>query len=186
MLAYSSIAHAGFVLIGLLAVNELGWQSIVFYITIYLFMNFAAFLLVDTISKEGFPEDIRYYRGMGLNNPFIGVAFLIVMVALTGLPPTAGFSAKLFIFSALWESYQRTGYSWLLVLFITGLFNVAVALFYYLRIPYYMFFRNRSELKTINLGMYSKLLIVVLIIPLFLFFLKADWLMNIIATIKFK
>jgi NADH-quinone oxidoreductase subunit N len=182
MLAYSSIAHAGFILIGLLAVNELGWQSVLFYITVYLFMNFAAFLLIDIISNHLKSEEIEDYRGLGIQHPFLGVAFVIIMIALTGLPPTAGFTAKLFIFSALWQAYQNTGDNLVLLLFIVGLFNVAVALFYYLRIPYYLFFRSGKELNTLNLSMYTILLLVFLILPVFLFFFRADWLMNIIVA----
>ncbi|MDO1448303.1 NADH-quinone oxidoreductase subunit N [Rhodocytophaga aerolata] len=182
MLAYSSIAHAGFMLAGLLAVNELGWQSVLFYLVVYLFMNFAAFLLIDAIYQQRQTEEIEDYKGLGIQNQFLGVAFLIVMIALTGLPPTAGFTAKLFIFSALWQDYQSTGDNLVLLLFVVGLFNVVVALFYYLRIPYYMFFRSGKELNTINLGMYTVLLLVFLIVAVFLFFFKADWLMNIITA----
>lgn len=181
MLAYSSIAHAGFILAGLLAVNELGRQSVLFYITAYLFMNFAAFLLIDAINYQQKTEEIEDYKGLGIQNPLLGVAFIIIMIALTGLPPTAGFTAKLFIFSAVWQAYQSSGDALLLLLFVVGLFNVAVALFYYLRIPYYMFFRNGKELNSINLSIYTVLLLIVLIIPVFLFFFKADWLMNILS-----
>jgi NADH-quinone oxidoreductase subunit N len=184
MLAYSSIAHAGFILTGLLAVNELGRQSILFYIVAYLFMNFAAFLLIDTVKYHLHTEEIKQYKGLGLSHPLLGIAFLVVMISLTGLPPTAGFTAKLFIFSALWQAYQSSGDELLLLLFVVGLFNVVVALFYYLRIPFYLFFRTRKELNILNLGIYPILLLIILIIPVFLFFFKAEWLMNIIAEIK--
>lgn len=172
MLAYSSIAHSGFVLIGIVSVNELGHQSMLFYLATYLFMNFAAFLLIQALDKQMGSENIQDYKGLGITNPFLGVSFLIIMVALTGLPPTAGFSAKLFVFSALWQAYQTTENSWLLILFIIGLFNVVVSLFYYLRIPFFMFFRSTTERISLNLGIYNKCLIVILLIPLFLFFLK--------------
>jgi NADH-quinone oxidoreductase subunit N len=181
MLAYSSIAHAGFILAGLLALNSLGLQSVLFYLAVYLFMNFAAFLLIDAIQHHQHTEEIKQYKGLGLINPLLGIAFLVVMIALTGLPPTAGFTAKLFIFSALWQAYQSSGDTLVLLLFVVGLFNVAIALFYYLRIPFYMFFRNGKELNVINLGIYTILLLIILILPVFLFFFKAEWLMNIIA-----
>jgi NADH-quinone oxidoreductase subunit N len=181
MLAYSSVAHAGFILTGLLAVNELGRQSVLFYLGVYLFMNFAAFLLIDIINHHYRTEEIKQYKGLGLTNPLLGVAFLIVMIGLTGLPPTAGFTAKLFIFSALWQAYQSSGNALVLLLFVLGLFNVVVALFYYLRIPYYMFFRSRKELNVINLGIYTLTLLVILMLPVFLFFFKPDWLMHIIT-----
>jgi NADH-quinone oxidoreductase subunit N len=144
-------------------------------------MNFAAFLLIDIINHHYRTEEIKQYKGLGLTNPLLGVAFLIVMIGLTGLPPTAGFTAKLFIFSALWQAYQSSGNTLVLLLFVLGLFNVVVALFYYLRIPYYMFFRSRKELNVINLGIYTLTLLVILMLPVFLFFFKPDWLMHIIT-----
>jgi NADH-quinone oxidoreductase subunit N len=185
MLAYSSIAHSGFILMAIVSVNELGHQSALFYLATYLFMNFAAFLLIEELYKQVLSENIQDYKGLGITNPFLGVAFLVIMIALTGLPPTAGFSAKLFVFSALWQAYQSNENSWLLVLFITGIFNIVVSLFYYLRIPFFMFFRIPTEPISLNLGIYSKCLIIILLIPLFLLFFKADWLMNILASIKY-
>jgi NADH-quinone oxidoreductase subunit N len=186
LLAFSSIAHAGFIFIGIVSGNPAGWQAVLFYLTVYLFMNFAAFLLIDEMQKQTGSELVQGYKGTGLQMPFLGIVFLLAMIALTGLPPTAGFTAKVFVFSALWQAWQNSENNWLLALFVIGLFNIAVALFYYLRIPFFMFFRQSSEPISINLGMYSRWLVIILLIPVLLFFFKADWLMNIIASIQFK
>jgi NADH-quinone oxidoreductase subunit N len=180
MLAYSSIAHAGFLLAALVAGNTFGEQSLLFYVFVYLCMNFLAFLLIDLMNRNLNTEDMHAYKGIGLERPFIGVAFLFAMISLTGLPPTAGFSAKLFVFSAVWQAYQDTNSLWLLALFIFGLFNVLISLFYYLKIPFFLFFRSGSEPNSLNLGIYDKILISFLIVPVLLFFFKADWLMDLI------
>ena len=189
MLAYSSIAHAGFMLVGLVAANRFGWQCLVFYLTTHLFISMAAFYLLDlaarlsTVDPQGAWYALNRLRGLGLRHPGLGIALLAVMVALTGLPPTAGFSAKLFVFSALWEAYHASENPWLLGLFVFGLLNAVVALFYYLKIPFLLFFRSPTELSgREELTGLQKLFMGYLLIPVFLFFLKPDWLMDVIAA----
>jgi len=192
MLAYSSIAHAGFMLVGVVASNQLGQQSLAFYLGTYLFMSTAAFLLLDLAAHQwAEKEDHNRYamdrlKGLGLQRPFLGVVLLLVMVALTGLPPTAGFSAKLFIFSSLWQAYQTSGSALLLGLFIAGLLNALVSLFYYLKIPFLMFFRPADDSLGLpaELTAFQKVLTVGVVIPVLLFFFKADWLMNWIAGLR--
>lgn len=192
MLAYSSIAHAGFMLVGVVASNQLGWQSLAFYLGTYLFMSTAAFLLLDLAAHQWSEKEAhnRYamdrLKGLGLQRPFLGIALLLIMVALTGLPPTGGFSAKLFIFSSLWEAYQTSNSSLLLGLFIAGLLNALVSLFYYLKIPFLMFFRpaNDSLGLPAELTAFQKVLVMGVVIPVLLFFFKADWLMNFIAGLR--
>lgn len=184
LLAYSSIAHAGFILTGLLAFSAFGVQSVLFYLSIYFPMNFAAFALVEIMSEKTGSEDVRNFKGLGGKLPLAGVIFVVVMIALTGLPPTAGFHAKLLAFSALWQAYQESGESILLWVFIGGLLNSVVALFYYLKIPYFMFFR-KAEGKEIEgkLGTGSSVFLLLLSLPLLVLFFKPDWLMNYIQKI---
>lgn len=186
LLAYSSIAHAGFLLIGLVAHNPLGLQSLIFYLGIYLFMNFGAFLFIEffaTYYVGSNKYDIREYQGLGIKYPFMGICITLIMIALTGLPPTAGFTAKLLIFSALWESYQTQGWDLLLTLFIIGLLNTAISLFYYLKIPFYLFLRKPIlESPQPNLpkpSMYGQILLVVLVLMILVLFFKADWLLQL-------
>ena len=191
MLAYSSIAHSGFLLVGVLVVNSWGVYSVLFYAAVYLCMNLAAFWLIKQLRAHTGSDLIADYRGLGLDNPWLGVGMLLVMIALTGLPPTAGFTAKLFIFSSLWDHYQQVNESYLLYLFIVGLFNTVVSLFYYLKIPYYLFFKKATgpaKMPYITqqrgfLYFLDKIGTSLLIIPLLLLFFKADWLSAIINQI---
>lgn len=191
MLAYSSIAHSGFLLVGLLVASRWGTYSVLFYATVYLFMNLAAFWLVQLLGKYTGARYIPDYRGLGLRFPVLGVATLTVMVALTGLPPTAGFTAKLFIFSSLWDYYQQSQEPQLLYVLVVGLFNTVIALFYYLKIPYYLFFKkapDNLETSVVTLSRNSSQILgtfgmFLLIIPLLVLFFKSDWLMAIISQI---
>ena len=194
MLAYSTIAHTGFILIGLVTMSQLGMNAIVFYLVIMLFTNLAAFLLIDFLeNKEQIIEErsdsiiqqfnnsiIEDFKGIGRINPFYGVMMLIVMISLAGLPPTAGFIAKLNIFTALWESYQTTHKSILLWLFIFGLLNTAVSLFFYLKIPFMMFFKEPLENQRFELNSKQYFLAIILVLPVLILFFKADWLMDLV------
>ncbi len=188
MLAYSSIAHTGFLLAGVLTYSALGIRSVLFYGTIYLIMNFAAFLLVKMLWTRSGHYTIKAWSGLGNSFPYLGAALVLVMIALTGLPPTAGFTAKLLVFTALWEGWQQSGNSVLGYLLLAGVVNTIIALFYYLKIPYFMYFKKAeaSEALTVPIGkpgVVDQLLLCLLTGLLLLFFLKADWLLNEINKI---
>jgi NADH-quinone oxidoreductase subunit N len=192
MLAYSTIAHSGFILIGLVSMSQLGMNAIVFYLVIMLFTNLAAFLLIDfvnlanleyrTSNLEHRTSNIeQQFKGLGRVNPFYGIMMLIVMISLAGLPPTAGFLAKLNIFTALWESYQTKHESIMLWLFIFGLMNTAVSLFFYLKIPFMMFFKEPLENQHFELNSKQYFLAIILVLPILILFFKADWLMDLVS-----
>jgi NADH-quinone oxidoreductase subunit N len=127
MLAYSSIAHAGYLLIALVAAGPAGLSGLFFYLLAYAFMNLGAFAVVVALEQR---ED-RYlhvddYRGLGFRYPLLGVAMALFMFSLSGLPPTAGFMAKFYVFSAAVEQ----GY---IVLTVIGVVNSLISLYYYLR-----------------------------------------------------
>ena len=139
MLAYSSIAHAGYALVGLVAANEIGYSGILFYMLAYTFMNIGAFAVLVLAGKKG--EDnltLEGFSGFGLKRPFLGVAMTVFLFSLMGLPPTAGFAGKFYIFAGA----VKAGYIWLAVI---GVLNSAVSLYYYLRIMVYMYFRDAEE-----------------------------------------
>jgi NADH-quinone oxidoreductase subunit N len=194
MLAYSSIAHSGFLLVGVIAHSEYGLSGTMYYAGIYLLMNFAAFLMVRMISRETGKEYMHEYKGLGKQFPLLGVLMLLVMISLTGLPPTAGFTAKFLIFSALWQTYQVSGSTIMALLLLIGLLNTVVSLFYYLKIPYLMFFKEKqaddadeNSLTWVNIRLRvgDQVLAVLLVIPLLLLFFKADWLLDLINLIHF-
>jgi len=135
MLAYSSIAHAGYLLMGLAAASATGSKSIVIYLMVYLFMNLGAFLVVGAVGRLSGSESIFEYRGLSSRAPFAAVAFAIFLFSLTGLPPLAGFVGKFHLFKSLIDR----GGSWQIALAIIGVLNSAVSLYYYARIVRTMF-----------------------------------------------
>lgn len=185
MLAYSSIAHAGFLLVALIAWTEAGNVAMLFYGAIYLVMNFAAFLLIAMLEKRTGSSAFTDLRGLGTAMPFVGILAVIVMIALTGLPPTVGFNAKLYIFSAIWESYQADNNSILLWVFIVGLLNTVVALFYYLRLPYYLFFKTGDRAVLEKLSAVDHIWGTIMVLPLLLWFFQSEWLMDVLNSINF-
>lgn len=180
MLAYSSIAHAGFLLIGFIAFSDFGIESLLFYASIYLLMNYSIFLLVDVFVTETQSEEMKDFAGLGLKNPFLGVLTVITILSLIGLPPTAGFSAKLFIFTALWETSQQEMSQLLYYLVIIGLFNAVIALFYYIKIPFYLFFRKGEKTEnSINLTISHKVVLLLTTLPLLVFFVSPTILLEL-------
>lgn len=185
LLAYSSIAHSGFLLLGIVAFSTSGHQSLLFYAIIYLLMNMAAFALANFFEQKHECIEVSDLKGMIKYYPYLTVLTVVTMIALTGLPPTAGFTAKLFVFSAIWESYTNTDQSWLILVFVIGLLNAVVSLFYYLKIPYFMIFRN-SDKEYSKVGLQPEnYLITILVVGILVLFFKPDWLMNIINSINF-
>ena len=185
MLAYSSIGHAGFLLMAMITVKELAVTAILFYLMVYLFMNFTAFSLVDLFAGKSSSVDVNNFKGLGLKMPFLGGIFVITMISLTGLPPTAGFYAKLFVFSALWESYQVTNNQIFLLLLAFGLLNTVVSLFYYLRVPYFLYFKKEDSNTILTSSPKLVYIFITLIsLPLLILFLYPNWVLNVIKYTK--
>ena len=131
MLAFSSIAHAGYMLLGFCVFNESGVRAIIFYIVVYAFMNLGAFLVVAAVAeRNGDQEGIETYYGLGSRAPVLALMMAIFLFSLTGLPPFAGFVGKFYIFAALIEA----GGNWNWTLAAVGVINSAVSLFYYARV----------------------------------------------------
>ena len=139
LLAYSSIAHAGYTLMGLAAVSAIGAQGVMIYMLIYLFMNLGAFLVVIVVAQATGSESIFEYRGLARRHPLAAVTFAIFLFSLTGLPPFAGFTAKWYLFYAVVERAAAPGGFWYGALAVVGALNTAVALYYYARIIRAMF-----------------------------------------------
>ncbi|HEX8545821.1 MAG TPA: NADH-quinone oxidoreductase subunit N [Cytophagaceae bacterium] len=185
MLAYSSIAHAGFILSAAIVNSKLSLEACLFYLAVYLPMNFAAFLLVDILSNAGGGKEVENFKGLGFKLPFTGVIFTITMIALTGLPPTAGFYAKIFTFSSLWEAYQTTGQNIVMYLLVFGVLNSVVSLFYYLKIPYYMYFKSSQNELILKPSRSSQIVVAIIALPLLVIFFKPEIITQYITLIKF-
>jgi NADH-quinone oxidoreductase subunit N len=139
LLAYSSIAHAGYALMGLCAASTLGMQSVMIYLLVYLVMNLGAFLVVIVVAQATGSESIDDYKGLARRHPLSAIAFAICLFSLTGLPPFAGFTGKWYLFVAVLQNYSLPGGGWYAALAVIGALNSAVSLYYYMRIVRAMF-----------------------------------------------
>ena len=146
LMAYSSIGHMGFVLVGLAAGNEQGVIGILVYLTIYLFMNIGTFACILAMRRAGrMVEDIDSLAGLSKTNPMMALALAIFMFSMAGIPPLGGFFAKLFVFRAAIDAG-------LYVLAVAGLLTSVVGAFYYLRIVKVMYFDEAAEPFDKNYG----------------------------------
>ena len=136
MLAYSSIAHSGYVLLGLCAGEE-GFYAAIFYMLIYTVMNIGAFGLVGMAEQQDVDTDMESWKGLGLKNPWFGSAMAIFLFSLAGVPPLAGFMGKYFVFGAAIQD----GFIWLAVI---GILSSVLGAFYYIRLIWFMFFRENE------------------------------------------
>ncbi len=125
MLAYSSVAHAGYALVGAVSLSELGVGSVTFYLIAYVMTNLAAFGVIAAFSKIAGSDEITAYAGMSRRNYGLGLAALVAFLSLTGMPPFGGFVAKVFVFAAA----VKADMIWLAVV---GILNSIVGLYYYL------------------------------------------------------
>lgn len=135
MLAYSSIAHAGYAIVGLVAANATGVSGILFYMLSYTFMNIGAFAIIVLVGKKGEPNGtVMDFNGLGQKHPALAAFMALFLFSLAGMPPTAGFIGKFYIFSGAIQS----GYIWLAVI---GVLNSAASVYYYLRVIVHMYFK---------------------------------------------
>jgi len=142
MLAYSSIGHTGFALMALVTFTSTGLSALTFYLAAYGLANIGALALATYFTNTAGAEDMDSYRGLGLKFPAASICFIIVLISLTGLPVTAGFAGKLFVFSAVYGVYEQSHSIWLLLLMITGAVTTIVSLFYYIKIPLNLFLKR--------------------------------------------
>lgn len=127
LLAYSSIAHAGYALIGLVAISAFGTASLFFYLVAYVVTNLAAFTVVILFARVAGSEEIADYAGLSRRSPALALVMMVAMLSLAGMPPLAGFVAKVYVFAAAVES----GLIWLA---FVGVLNAIVGLYYYLTV----------------------------------------------------
>lgn len=132
LLAYSSIAHAGYALIGAVAFSQLGAASVVFYLAAYVATNLLAFGIVMAFSRITGLEEITDYAGLSRRSPLLGLMMLAAFLSLTGMPPFGGFVAKVLVFAA----GVQANYTWLV---IVGIINSIIGVYYYLNVLKYVY-----------------------------------------------
>ena len=137
-LAFSSIAQAGFILLGLIAGTQLGTATIVYFVLIYIFSNLAAFGVVQAISLQTGKENMNDYEGLYRTNPNLSLVMMLALFSLAGIPPVAGFFGKFFLFTAA----ASEGYYLLVFLAVV---NVTISLYYYLLVVRAMFLRKSEN-----------------------------------------
>jgi NADH-quinone oxidoreductase subunit N len=161
MLAYSSIAHAGYAMIGVVAFSQLGIASVVFYLIGYILTNLLAFGIVGIVGRLTGSDDFQAYSGLSRRNPTLGLAALVAFLSLAGMPPFVGFVAKFFVFSAAIEA----GWVWLA---IVGVLNSIVGLYYYLNVLKYVYLyrmeNQDEELHPLQVARPVTIALVVLVI----------------------
>lgn len=157
MLGYSAIAHVGYMVMALVVFNQDGFSAVMFYMVVYMFMNFGAFWIVESMqSKLG--DEISGYKALAYKDPFTAVAMAVFMFSLTGLPPFAGFIGKVYLFSAVIKD------GWY-ILATLGVLNSVISLYYYAYVVKVMFLEKEDDPQPITTGLYHKILVLVLLVP---------------------
>ena len=138
MLAFSSVSHAGFLVMGILVLNETSISAVLFYLVVYSVINLGAFAIVSAAEQEKKGLEFKDYRGLAAQHPWFSAAMTIFMISLAGFPPTAGFVAKYGLFSAA----VAQGYIWLVII---AVLNTLISVYYYLRLVVNMYMRQEKE-----------------------------------------
>jgi NADH-quinone oxidoreductase subunit N len=144
MLAYSSIAHAGYIITGIVGANAQGSQGVLFYLVAYALVNVGAFGVLSVLEKAGQNTIFDDCTGLARSHPFLAGLMALFMFSLTGIPPLAGFFGKYLVFSGA----VKAGYTWLVVV---GVLTTVVSAFYYLRLVVLMYFRDREPVTETSL-----------------------------------
>jgi NADH-quinone oxidoreductase subunit N len=153
MLAYSSIAQAGYIMIGMVSMNEYGLSSVAYYIFAYMFANMGAFAVVAVFEDKTGSCQIESYRGLAKSSPFLSLAMALFMLSLAGIPPLAGFLAKYKVFAAaISVATSNSSFNWLYWLVGVGLITAVFSLFYYANVIKQMYFSKEDSPYKISLS----------------------------------
>ena len=146
MLAYSSIAQAGYIMAGLVAVNEFGFKGVAFYAMVYVISNLGAFAVATAVEVDSGSSDIEAHAGLSRRSPFMAAVMTVCLLSLAGIPPMAGFVGKFYLFSGAIQG----GYLWLAMI---GLIMSMISVYYYLSVAKVMYIgRSDREKLSVNGG----------------------------------
>lgn len=158
LLAYSSIAHAGYLLMGFVTLSNQGISAMLMYFVAYLLMNLGAFYVVMLVSNKFHTENIDDYKGLGYRSPYAAFALTVFLFSLTGIPPTFGFIGKFYLFSSLINAH----YIWLA---IVGVINSVISLYYYMRVVRNMYLVQPEDTSRVEFNFGTNLLMTLFIVP---------------------
>ena len=160
LLAYSSISHAGYMLIGILSMTQRGYASAIYYALAYLVMNFACFMVILKIADDGHNLQIKELAGLHRRSPLLAMTLMLGLFGLAGIPPTLGFTGKFLVFAAAMEK----GYFMLVVI---GMINATISLYYYLVVIKAAYLLEPAEEPpAVRVDMWSRALSIVLVIAM--------------------
>lgn len=172
MLAYSSVAHAGYMLLALLAGNSYSSSAILFYTTAYSIGSIATFCILNIVTNAKGNDSADSFNGLGKSNPFLALVMTIALLSLAGIPPTAGFFAKYYIFTAAFQS----GFTGLVLIAIIA---SLVGVYYYFRIIIAMYFKENTD-ETIAVQMNHKILLITVAIAIIALGLFPDFIIRLL------
>ncbi len=160
-LAFSSIAQAGFLLLGILGASDLGMSSVVYFVLVYVFTNLGAFGVVEAISNASGVETIDGYNGLYKTNPKLSLLMTLSLFSLAGIPPVAGFFGKFFLFT----SAASSGY---FILVLIAVLNATISLYYYLKVVRAMFIeKSDNPVATFRSSNYMRVALVICVTGIF-------------------
>lgn len=163
-LAFSSVSQAGYIMLSVFTGTSLGMAAAIFYIFVYVFSNMAAFGVITAIENKTGKVNMTDYNGLYHTNPKLSIAMMIAMFSLGGIPPTAGFFSKMFVFMAAMETLSTAR----IVLVVLAFLNTIISLFYYLLVVKAMFInKNSSPIENVSSDGYLKLSLIISMIGIF-------------------
>jgi len=174
MLAFSSISHAGYLVLGVLVLDSVGLSAVLFYLVIYSVMNLGSFAIILAVEKEESGLGFEDYRGLATKHPWLAAAMTLFMISLAGFPPTAGFIAKYGLFSAA----VANGYIWLVVI---AVINTLVSVYYYIRLIVNMYMEEEGKALYPVSTMPARMLIGILAIFVIIFGVAPGYLLEMAA-----
>lgn len=184
LLAYSSIAHAGYLLLGLAVLSSHSLTSMLFYLVVYLFMNLGAFFVILVFIRETKSAELSSFSGLAYKAPILFSCLFICLISLTGIPPTAGFAGKFLIFNGLVEAMfisPNEFSTFYLSLAIIGVLNSVVSLFYYLKIAKVMVFEQVEQEQNFSWSNLDITIAISLCVPVLLL-INFGPLFNVLST----
>jgi NADH-quinone oxidoreductase subunit N len=187
MLAYSSIAQAGYIMIGMLAMNEYGLASVSFYMFTYMFANMGLFAVVAVFEDHTGSCEISSYSGLSHSSPFLSSMMAIFLLSLAGIPPLAGFFAKYYVFAAAIDlAGQQSRFSWLYWLVGVGLLTSVFALYYYANIIKTMWFAQEASPHKVRFPAPARLVIIIGLLGVLIFGLSPEPILKFASEIPFS